>query len=155
MAPVRILSVNHTSLTVREMKPILAFFMDGLGYELHSLAPRDPAVMMRMTGIPGVVVTIAFLSAFGHTLELIQYYAPHERRTLVPKLCDAGASHLAYDIESMEDAVEMAAGHGFALAGEVVTIDAGPNKGRRVAYVRNPEGVTVEFLERAGGEAPA
>ncbi len=155
MAQVRILGVNHTSLTVREMKPLLAFFMDGLGYELHSLSPRDPGLMSRMTGIPGVVVTIAFLSAYGHTLELIHYYAPHERKTVIPNLCDAGAHHLAYDVESVDAALEMAAGHGFSLAGDVIAIDAGPNKGRRVCYVRNPEGVTIEFLERAGGAAPA
>lgn len=149
MQPIRVLSVNHTSLTVREIKPLLPFFMDGLGYELHSLAPRDPAVMTRATGIPGVVVTVAILSAYGHTLELMQYYAPHERRTMVAKLCDAGATHLAYDVESIEAAIAMAANYGFALAGEVIVVDAGPNKGRRVCYVRNPEGVAVEFLERA------
>jgi catechol 2,3-dioxygenase-like lactoylglutathione lyase family enzyme len=28
-----------------------------------------------------------------------------------------------------------------------VTIDQGPNKGRRVVYTRDPDGITIEFIE--------
>jgi catechol 2,3-dioxygenase-like lactoylglutathione lyase family enzyme len=147
MGPIRIAGLNHVSLTVKEIKPLLPFFMDGLGYSLLSLSPRDPDLMSRMTGIEGVVVTIAFLEGYGHRLELIQYYAPYGRRHLKPRLCDAGASHLAYDVSSMEEAIEMAGRFGFFIAGDVVAINAGPNQGRRVAYVTNADGVQIEFLE--------
>ena len=28
-----------------------------------------------------------------------------------------------------------------------VAIDQGPNKGRRVVYTRDPDGITIEFIE--------
>ena len=28
-----------------------------------------------------------------------------------------------------------------------VAIDAGPNQGRRVVYLRDPDGITIEFIE--------
>ncbi|HRD75217.1 MAG TPA: VOC family protein [Hyphomicrobiaceae bacterium] len=147
MAPIKARGLNHISLTVKEIKPLLPFFMDGLGYDLLSLAPRDPDLMSRMTGIEGVIVTIAFLEGYGHRLELIQYYAPYDRKRVAARLCDMGANHLGYDVDSMEEALGMAAHHGFAPTGEVIAINAGPNQGRRVAYVQNSDGVTVEFLE--------
>jgi len=147
MGPIRIAALNHVSLTVKDIKPLLPFFMDGLGYSLLSLGPRDPDLMSRVTGIQGVVVTIAFLEGYGHRLELIQYYAPYGRRALKPRLCDAGASHLAYDVSSVEEALEMAGQFGFSITGEIIAITAGPNQGRRVAYVANPDGVQIEFLE--------
>ena len=39
--------------------------------------------------------------------------------------------------------------HGLSLLGEVYAIDQGPNAGRRVAYFRDDNGLTLEFLEAA------
>ena len=34
-----------------------------------------------------------------------------------------------------------------------VAINAGPNKGRKVVYLRDADGVTLEFIESAGAGA--
>ena len=68
----RILGTNHTSFTVSDLERTLAFLRDCLGFELVSKAPRDPALVSRITGVAGAEVTIAFLRAPGHTLELIE-----------------------------------------------------------------------------------
>lgn len=140
---------NHTSVTVSDLDRMIAFFVGGLGFELQSRGPRDPAVMARMTGIAGVGVEIAFVAGPGHRVELIQYHGPVDRGAVHPRLCDVGAAHIAFDVADMEAALDVAGTHGFTLAGEVVKIDAGPNAGRRVAYVRDGDGTTFEFLELA------
>lgn len=137
---------HHTSFTVREINAVLPFFIQGLGFELVSIGPRDGRLMERLTGVLGVVVTEAFLQGPGITLELVQYYAPIDRSLANPRLCDAGSTHIGLDIDDIDAAVETAASHGFRLAGEIIAIDAGPNAGRRIAYVRNADGLTVEFL---------
>ena len=43
--------------------------------------------------------------------------------------------------------VALAREHGLDPMGEVFAIDAGPNAGRRVAYFRDDNGLTLEFLE--------
>lgn len=146
MSMFTVLGCNHTSFTVREINAVLPFFIQGLGFELVSIGPRDGRIMERLTGVLGVVVTEAFLQGPGITLELVQYYAPVDRGLANPRLCDAGATHIGLNIDDIDAAVEISASHGFRLVGEISAIDAGPNAGRRIAYVRNADGLTVEFL---------
>jgi glyoxylase I family protein len=147
MAAFKVLGFNHTNFTVSDLDRAVGFFRDLLGFELLSLAPRDPALMERMTGLPRPDLMIAFLRGPGHTVELIEYRTP-ERGRVQGRLCDAGSSHLALDVDDAAAAVGGARAWGFAPVGEIVEIDAGPNRGSRVVYVQDGDGVTIEFIQR-------
>lgn len=147
MGAVQVVGTNHTSFTVGNMERALALFIDGLGFALLSRAPRDPAAIERITGVAGGDVTIAFVQGPGHRVELIEYHAPEDRGHATPRACDTGFSHLALDVADMDAVVAMADTHGLAPMGEVYVIDQGPNAGRRVAYFRDDNGLTLEFLE--------
>ena len=62
--------------------------------------------------------------------------------------CDVGFAHVAYDVDDIDAAIEAAASHDVHLIGEVAVIDQGPNAGGRVAYLRDPDGVTIEFIQK-------
>lgn len=143
----KVLGFNHTSFTVAGLDRPIAFFRDLLGFELKSRGPRGSELIERLTGIEGAALTIAFLSGPGHTIELIEYTAPAERGSFLPPMCDAGASHIALNVDDLDAAVEGSRSYGFSPLGEVITVDGGPNRGRRVVYLRSPDGITVEFLE--------
>ncbi|GHD63185.1 hypothetical protein GCM10017083_53030 [Thalassobaculum fulvum] len=147
MASVRVTGTNHTSFTVRSLDRAIALFRDGLGFELLSRAPRDPEAIAAITGVPAADVTIAFLQGPSHRVELIEYHAPTDRGSNAPRPCDAGFAHLALDVADMDAALAVAAEHGLDLLGDVYVIDQGPNAGRRVAYFRDDNGLTLEFLE--------
>jgi catechol 2,3-dioxygenase-like lactoylglutathione lyase family enzyme len=49
----RVLGTNHTGFTVSNLDRTLGFFRDCLGFELISKAPRDPALVSRITGVEG------------------------------------------------------------------------------------------------------
>ena len=149
MAKVGVVGTNHTSFTVKDLDRAISLFVDGLGYELLSRAPRDPVAIERITGVDGGDVTIAFVQGPTHRVELVEYHAPKARGHATPRACDAGFSHLALDIDDMDAAVAMAGAHGLEPMGEVYVIDQGPNAGRRVAYFRDDNGLTLEFLETA------
>jgi catechol 2,3-dioxygenase-like lactoylglutathione lyase family enzyme len=51
----------------------------------------------------------------------------------------------------VDAAVEAVAGLGVQAVSPPVTIDQGPNRGRKVVYVRDPDGVTIEFIEAPVG----
>ncbi len=38
---------------------------------------------------------------------------------------------------------------GWSAAGKPQTLKSGPNAGRRVVYVRDPDGTTIEFMQPA------
>lgn len=144
-----VLRTNHTSFTVSDLDTIIGFFCDGLGFELLSRAPRDPAIIQQVTGIAGADLEIAFVQGPGHRIELIQYLAPADRGRVDSRPCDAGFAHLAYDVDNIDAAIATASEYTFEPLGDPATIDKGPNTGSRVAYLRNSDGITVEFIEKA------
>jgi glyoxylase I family protein len=151
MAGFRVLGFNHTNFTVSDLDRAIGFFRDLLGFEVLSVAPRDPALMERMTGLPRPELMIAFVKGPGHVVELIEYRTPADRGRVQGRLCDAGSSHLALDVDDIVAAVAGARAWGFAPVGDIIEIDAGPNRGSRVVYVRDGDGVTIEFIQKPGG----
>jgi catechol 2,3-dioxygenase-like lactoylglutathione lyase family enzyme len=145
----RVLGTNHTSFTVSNLDRSLGFFRDCLGFELVSKAPRDPALVSRITGVEGADIMIAFLKAPGHTLELIEYRAPASKGAVKARPCDTGFAHVAFNVDDAAAAVAAVQRYGVRPISPPVTIDQGPNKGRKVVYVRDWDGVTIEFIEVA------
>jgi glyoxylase I family protein len=149
MSEFTVLSFNHTAFTVSDLDEVIPFFRDLLGFELTSRAPRDPRLIQRLTAIDGAELEIAYVVGPGHRIELIEYQAPADRGVVVPRLCDSGAAHVALNVEGIEALVAASAAYGFTAVGEIIEVDAGPNKGSKAAYLRGPDGITVEYLEPA------
>jgi catechol 2,3-dioxygenase-like lactoylglutathione lyase family enzyme len=143
----RVLGTNHTSFTVSSLERSIAFLCDGLGFELVSKAPRNPALVSHITGVEGADVVIAFLKAPGHTLELIEYRAPGAKDRVNARPCDTGFAHVAFNVDDVPAAVEAAAHYGVRPIAPPVAIDQGPNKGRKVVYLRDWDGITIELIE--------
>ncbi len=145
----KVTSTNHTSFTVSNLDRTIGFFRDALGFEVTSRAPRDPALVSAITGVPGADVDIAYIRGPGHSLELIEYKAPANRGQVVARPCDTGFAHIAFNVDDVDGAVAASAAHGFVPLAPPVAINSGPNRGRKVVYLRDADGVTVEFIESA------
>ena len=143
----RILGTNHTSFTVSNLDRTIGFMRDCLRFELISKAPRDPAIVSRVTGVEGAQMMIAFLKAPGHTLELIEYRAPASKGKVEARPCDTGFAHVAFNVDDADAAVAAAAQFGVKPISPPVTIDQGPDKGRKVCYLRDWDGITIELIE--------
>jgi catechol 2,3-dioxygenase-like lactoylglutathione lyase family enzyme len=151
MKSFRVMGTNHTSFTVSSLDRTIAFFCDCLGFDLVSRAPRNPDLVSRITGVPGAQVNIAFLRGPGHTIELIEYAAPADRGRIEARPCDTGFAHIAFNVDNVDAAVAAAAEFGVKPLSPPVAIDQGPNRGRKVVYVRDADGVTIEFIEAQVG----
>lgn len=146
----RILGTNHTGLTVSDLERSCRFFEEVFGFTTVSKGPRDPATISTITGVPGADVLIAYLQGPGHTVELIEYLGPSDRSLIQSRPCDTGAAHIAFDVRGIEAAIAAAGRYGFnPLSPEaVVNRYGGPNAGARVVYLRHPDGITIELIER-------
>ena len=147
MTGVRVRATNHTSFTVSDLDRSIAFFSEVLGFEMVNRALRDPKLISSITGIPGADIEVAYIQGPGHRLELIQYHGPSERSQVDSRPCDSGFAHVAYDVDDVDAAVAASAPHQVLPIGEVTVIDKGPNAGRKVVYLRDPDGVTIEYIE--------
>ena len=149
MTTFKVIATNHTSFTVSDIDRSLAFFRAALGFEVPSKGPRSPSLIQAITGVEGAEVLIAYVRGPGHSIELIEYIKPETRSSVRPQPCDTGFSHIAYDVDDIDAAIKAARDHSVAPIGPVVAIDQGPNRGSRVAYLRDPDGITIEFIEKA------
>ena len=101
----KVLATNHTSFTVSDIDRTLAFFRDALGFEVTSKGPRSPSLIQAITGVEGAEVLIAYVRGPGHSIELIEYIEPETRSSVRPQPCDTGFSHIAYDVDDIDAAI--------------------------------------------------
>tara|TARA_B100001123_G_scaffold345464_1_gene392923 strand:- start:1174 stop:1404 length:231 start_codon:yes stop_codon:yes gene_type:complete len=63
-------------------------------------------------------------------------------------LYDTRFAHLAFDVTGIDAAIGDPQVYGFRPINSSTTIDQGPNTGSRVVYLRDADGVTIEFIEK-------
>ena len=55
--------------------------------------------------------------------------------------------HVALLVDDLEAVLARIAASGWKAAGKPQTLKTGPNAGKRVVYVRDPDGTTIEFMQ--------
>jgi catechol 2,3-dioxygenase-like lactoylglutathione lyase family enzyme len=144
----RILAADHTGFTVSDLEQSLAFWCDVLGFELSHRARQTGPLASEITGVPGAEISLAVVKAPGHRIELLQYHAPADRKDRTGfRPCDVGAAHVALAVDDLDAVLKQIVESGYHAAGSPQTLTAGPNAGKRVIYVRDPDGTTIEFMQ--------
>lgn len=142
-----ITGVNHTSFTVSDLDKSLVFYGDLLGMPILSNAKERPIKFTeKVVGIPGAHLKIAYLDAWGHKLELIQYLS-HPGGRVTTQTCDVGSAHLCFDVDDVNTMVRELAAKGVKFKGTPQLIPAGVNKGGLAVYLEDPDGITLEFIQ--------
>lgn len=144
----RIIAADHTGITVTNLERSLAFWRDVLGFELSHRAHQTGDLAHEITGVAGAEISIAVLRApGGHKIELLEYLAPAARKNFDPRPCDVGSVHIALTVDDLDAVLSAIAASGWKAAGQTQTLTVGPNAGKRVVYVRDPDGTTIEFMQ--------
>jgi catechol 2,3-dioxygenase-like lactoylglutathione lyase family enzyme len=61
--------------------------------------------------------------------------------------------HIALTVDDLDAVLSAISPFGWKAAGEPQTLASGPNVGKRVVYVRDPDGTIIEFMQPAPAEA--
>src|SRR5205823_3304751 len=134
------MTADHTGFTVSNLERSLAFWRDVLGFELSHRAHHTGDLASEVTGVPGAEISIAVLKGYGHKIELLEYLAPVNRRRFDIQPCDVGSVHIALKVDNLDALLSAIAASGWKAAGQPQTLTTGPNAGKRVLYVRDPDG---------------
>lgn len=146
--PFHIIAADHTGITVSNLERSLAFWRDVLGLELSHRAHQTGELAAEITGVAGAEIQLAVLKTpTGHKIELLEYLAPAERKHFQPRPCDVGSAHMALTVDNLEALLGAIEPFGWKAAGAPQTLRTGPNTGKRVVYVRDPDGTTIEFMQ--------
>jgi glyoxylase I family protein len=144
----RIIAADHTGITVSNLERSLAFWRDVLGFELSHTAHQTGELAKQITGIADAEIKLAVLKTpGGHKIELLEYLAPPDRKRADFRPCDLGHVHVALLVDDLEAVLEMIAASGWRVGGKPQTLTTGPNAGKRVVYVRDPDGTTIELMQ--------
>ena len=147
----RILAADHTGITVSNLERSLAFWRDVLGFEFSHTAHQKGELAQEITGVEGAEIKLAVLKTpSGHKIELLEYLAPADRKRADVRPCDVGSVHVAVLIDDLDTVLAQIAASGWKAAGKPQTLTTGPNAGKRVVYVRDPDGTTIEFMQLPG-----
>jgi len=145
--PFRIISADHTGITVSNLERSLAFWRDVLGFELSHTAHQKGELAQEITGVEGAEVKLAVLKTpGGHKIELLEYLAPADRKRADIRPCDIGSVHVAVLVSDLDLGLEGIPSAEWNAAGKPQTLTTGPNAGKRVVYVRDPDGTTIELM---------
>ena len=145
MANFKVLNTNHTGLTVSDIDRSLAFYRDVLGFETTDKVHHKSEIVGTLTGVEGAEIFIAFVNLPGHQIELLQYLKPNDRKLSDLRNCDTGASHIALQVDDIDAVVEAIKVGGFEAFSAPIVVPAGPRKGGKNVYTRDPDGVVIEF----------
>jgi catechol 2,3-dioxygenase-like lactoylglutathione lyase family enzyme len=144
----RIIAADHTGITVSNLERSLTFWRDVLGFEFSHSAHQTGERPEQITGVKGAELKLAVLKTpSGHKIELLQYFAPPDQKHVDLRPCDVGHVHVALIVDDLDAVLEKVAESGWKAAGEPQGLTQGPNAGKRVVYVRDPDGTTIEFMQ--------
>jgi len=146
---VRKIRLDHVSVTSADLDRSVAFYCDLLGLPLIGRGESDEPELGAILGEPGVRLLWAEVDlGGGQLLELLQYLSP-DGEALTPDPARPGGTHVGLrvaDIDAMHARLSRA---GVPLRSKPVEIqEEGGWRGVRCVYASDPDGVTIELVER-------
>ena len=148
MSKCKVLSTNHVGLVVEDLDRFIHIMTDLFDYKLLDRGTRDKVVQTQVTNFPNAFVDIAYIEGGGFVLEVLCYGQSEGTDSFKPRPVDVGHWHLSINIEDIEMVKSEAKGYGLTEVGQMITVNAGPNKGNKIIYLATPEGVIIELTQK-------
>lgn len=139
-------AVHHVGVTVADLDRAAGFWRDLLGTPERDRRVLDGPRLGGLLGYPSArIASCWFDLPGGPALELLEYLeptaAPYDPGTAHP-----GNVHLCLRVDDLDAAHAHAVDCGAQPVGDgPIEVPAGPTAGLRVAYLRVPDGVTLEL----------
>jgi catechol 2,3-dioxygenase-like lactoylglutathione lyase family enzyme len=150
---VRILGLDHLSVTTADIERSLGFYRDVLGLVVRSVGEVSGDAVERITGVAGARLLGASLDlGGGQSLELIEYARPGEQHGWSSTAPGSGQIGLAVD--DLDGARRRLADAGITIRSEPTEVTEGGSTGRRMTVI-DPDGMPVELVERSREPATA
>jgi lactoylglutathione lyase len=147
---VRIRRLDHVSVSSADLDRAVWFYVEVLGLPLRGRGEVEAEDVSTIVGMPGARMRFAEIElGDGQIIELLEYLSPRGER-LTQTTADAGSGHFALEVDDIEAVHARVVAHGVTVRSVPVTLeDEDPSwNGVRAFYAVDPDGFTVEFVER-------
>lgn len=142
-------SFTHVGICVRDLERSLRFWQEALGFSRSGelrIAGEPTATLL---GLPEVDLQAVYLERDGFRIELLHYPSPGslgegEARAMNLR----GLTHFAFRVENLEESLARVLKCGGRVLEE--TRIRNPDFGAQVAFVTDPDGTRIEFVQAPG-----
>lgn len=143
---------DHVTIVVRDIEAAKWFF-GLLGFEHDQSVVISGKVFSDYMGIPGIEADHVTLVLTGanprEEVQLLHYRVPDaEPSPHIEVLDKIGFNHICFAVEDLDSEVERLRAAGVETRNDVLKFH-----GRKLVFLRGPEGITVELSERQNTEA--
>jgi catechol 2,3-dioxygenase-like lactoylglutathione lyase family enzyme len=150
---------DHTGITVPDVKAATAFFTDVIGCS-HAMSfgpfSDDKGTFMQdvvNVNPRAVIDEISMVRCgYGSNIELFQYQAPDQAKTL-PKNSDIGGHHIALYVDDIDKAAAYLKEKNVKTLQGPIPIKEGPAAGQSILYFFAPWGLQMELISYPKGMA--
>ncbi len=146
--------LHHVGFTVGDMDRSVQWYRLLLQAEPLSRGMFDRPYIASMVGYPGCRMECTYFPlAPSGMLELVQYLEP---ATIDVDLATyaVGNGHLCLEVADLDVEYRRLAGHAEFRSPAPVEITHGPNRGGRGCYLTDPDGITVQLMQRPAAPPP-
>ena len=145
----KILGIDHVSVTTADIAASLAFYHDLLGIPVRAVGELSGAEVEQITGVGDAKLLTADLDlGGGQVLELIEYVGTAQGKAL--PIERPGSGHIGLQVDDLDEIHLRLLDAGVDVRSEPVTLtEAGDWHGVRCMTVLDPDGVAVELVQRA------
>ncbi len=141
---------HHVGFTVSDLDRSIAWYTHFLGVSPTAVQKAwDPEYSAETIGYPGCTIHWAYFALPGAaSLELIQYTSP-EPQTVDMETYSVGNGHLCIEVDDIHQEFDRLRGFAQFRTAVPIRIPVGPNAGGWGAYLRDPDGITIQLLQAA------
>jgi lactoylglutathione lyase len=143
-----ILGLNHAAIQVADLDRSIAFY-ELLGLSLEYRARSGVPYLQQLVGYPGVTLDYAEMVIPGSdTLFEILEYQGVEGTPIDPSTANPGTSHVCFLVDELDPLHERLTEQGVEFISPPRHPEIGVNVGGRVVYLKDPDGIRVELLQK-------
>lgn len=162
-----VIGCDHIGIQVQDVERSVMFYQRHLGFDLvHRWSMSEPYVQRVVGYYPDVTLELALLTIPGSDifLEILEYRGV-DKNPVDPATANPGTAHFCLFVENLDELHARLETSGVQFVSGLETPSVGPNKGGRLVYMKDPDGIRVELVEtrlrsdgtvlsRAGAGAP-
>jgi diaminopimelate decarboxylase len=141
-------ALDHVSVSCADLDRSLGFYSELLGIPVMQRGDMDGGEVATVTGVDADVRFADLDLGDGRVLELLEYLTA-EARPSEARFFDPGSGHISLRVPSAARTHAALTAAGVEVRGEPIELDEpGYWHGAKVFYSTDPDGVTVEIIER-------